>query len=89
VAGTAAAVYIAYNNSHNNFYYVTYTKTDGKGNVYFGRTSGRDPYSAVSNRDRNHHMTGYGPAVLSTAARATLPGGYSSRLADPSYWYTR
>ncbi len=34
-------------------------------------------------------MKGYGPAVLSTAARATLNGGYPTRAGDPSYWFTR
>jgi hypothetical protein len=90
VATLATAAYLAYNYTNNNFYYVTYTKTNAQGMVYVGRTSGYgSPYAAVKARDANHHMKGYGPAVLSTAARATLPGGYSTRAADPSYWYTR
>jgi RHS repeat-associated protein len=90
VLGTAAAVYLANNNSNNNFFYVTYTKTNATGQVYVGRSSGYgDPYSVVRARDSNHHMTGYGPAVLSSSARAMVPGGFSTRAVDPSYWYIR
>ena len=93
VAGTAAAVYLANNNSNNNFFYVTYTKINPTtGQVYVGRSSGYgDPYSVVRERDSNHHMNslGYGPAVLSSSARALVSGGYGSRVADPSYWYIR
>ena len=90
VVGTAAVVYLANNNSNNNFFYVTYTKTNAAGQVYVGRSSGYgDPYSVVRARDSNHHMTGYGPAVLSSSARALVSGGYGSRIADPSYWYIR
>lgn len=91
VAGTVAAVYLANNNSNNNFFYVTYIKINPTtGQVYVGRSSGYgDPYSVVRARDSNHHMKGYGPAVLSSSARALVPGGYSTRALDPSYWYIR
>ncbi len=74
------------------FNYVTYTKTspspDSK--VYVGRSSGYgDPASIVARRDAGHHMTGYGTATLSTFAPATLPGGYTTRALDPSYWSIR
>jgi RHS repeat-associated protein len=91
VVGTAAAVYIAYNSdSNNDFYYVTYTKTSADGMVYVGRSSGYgNPYSVVKERDADHHIQGYGPAILSTAARARIAGGYQTRGLDPAYWYTR
>lgn len=73
------------------FNYVTYTKTNAAtGQVYVGRSSGYgDPGSVVAKRDANHHMKGYGPAILSTYAQATLPGGYATRAIDPSYWAIR
>jgi hypothetical protein len=72
------------------FKYVTYTKTNGQGFVYVGRTSGYGSVSQiVKNRDSVHHMVGYGAAVASTVALATLPGGYISRLGDSSYWAIR
>jgi hypothetical protein len=83
---------IAYDyNSSNNFYYVTYTKMNSEGFVYVGRSSGTpDPYTVVKNRDYNHHIgSDYGKAILSTSARATVPGGYFSRWSDPAYWYIR
>jgi len=82
---------VAYDNSSNNyFYYVTYTKTNNLGLVYVGRSSGSpDPYTVVKNRDIGHHMKDYGASILSTSARATMPGGYNSRWSDPAYWYTR
>jgi hypothetical protein len=75
------------------FNYVTYTKTNATtGEVYVGRTSGYGtPQQIVNARDVNHHMNslGYGPAVPSTSAPATLPGGYATRALDPSYWAIR
>ncbi len=32
---------------------------------------------------------GYGQAVVSTYLPATVPGGYISRIGDPSYWAIR
>ncbi len=75
------------------FNYATYTKTNLEtGKVYVGRTSGYGtPEQIVNNRDYNHHMSalGYGKAVLSTSAPATIPGGYTTRAMDPSYWSIR
>ena len=72
------------------FYYVTYTKTGSDGKVYVGRTSGYgSPTNIVKARDANHHMKGFGPATLSTFAGATVPGGYSTRAVDSSYWSIR
>ncbi|MDR1730048.1 MAG: LysM peptidoglycan-binding domain-containing protein [Prevotellaceae bacterium] len=80
--------------SPNPFWYVTYTKTNPTtGQVYVGRSSGyaATPQEVVKRRDINHHMTsvGYRNAVLSTSAPATMPGGYFSRISDPSYWAIR
>ncbi len=74
----------------NPFWYVTYTKTNATtGEVYVGRSSGyaATPQQVVTRRDYNHHMTGqgFGTATLSTSLPATLPGGYGTRIADPSY----
>jgi hypothetical protein len=74
----------------SGFNYVTYTKTNAKGDVYVGRSSGYDnPINIVKQRDSNHHMKGFGPAVLSTFAPATIPGGYAIRAIDPAYWAIR
>lgn len=74
----------------SGFYYVTYTKIGKDGKVYVGRSSGYGtPESIVKARDANHHMKGFGPATLSTFAGATVPGGYSTRAIDPSYWAIR
>ena len=92
VAGTIATGYLGYQNFKNNpFYYVTYIKTNLKTKeVYVGRSSGYGtPQSVVRQRDSNHHITGYGPAVLSSYAPATIAGGYASRGLDPSYWFIR
>ena len=74
------------------FYYVTYTKTNAAGKVYVGRSSGYGtPDQVVRSRDYNHHMDvqGYGKAVLSTFAPATIDGGYGKRYVDPAYWSIR
>jgi RHS repeat-associated protein len=96
LAGTAAYAYlhtasdVQSTSSSSDFYYVTYTKTSPDGKVYVGRSSGNgDPISIVERRDKNHHMVGYGPAILSTFARATIGGGYDYRGLDPSYWSIR
>jgi RHS repeat-associated protein len=74
----------------SGFYYVTYTKRSKEGNVYVGRSSGYgNPASIVKARDAAHHMKDYGPATLSTFAAATIPGGYTTRALDPSYWAIR
>lgn len=74
----------------SGFYYVTYTKTSKDGKVYVGRSSGYgNPASIVKARDAAHHMKDYGPATLSTFAAATIPGGYTTRALDPSYWAVR
>ena len=87
VVGTVA---LGYQDLKNPFYYVTYTKTNTQGNVYVGRSSGYgNPISIVNARDVNHHIKGYGPAILSSYAPATIPGGYSVRYGDPSYWFIR
>jgi RHS repeat-associated protein len=96
LAGTAVYAYlhtasdVQSTSSSSDFYYVTYTKTSPDGKVYVGRSSGNgDPISIVERRDKNHHMVGYGPAILSTFARATIGGGYDYRGLDPSYWSIR
>jgi hypothetical protein len=87
VVGVAALEYL---NLKNPFYYVTYTKTNAQGKVYVGRSSGYgNPAGIVSARDAKHRMSGYGPALLSSYAPATIPGGYGMRLGDPSYWFIR
>jgi hypothetical protein len=77
----------------DGFNYVTYLKINPtNGFVYVGRSSGYGtPANIVKRRDSKHHMTskGYGPAVLSTFAPATIPGGYARRALDPSYWAIR
>jgi hypothetical protein len=74
-----------------NFYYVTYTKTSLDGNlVYVGRSSGfGNPYTTVKNRDAGHHIKGFGPAILTTAAQSLKIGGYITRFDDPAYWAIR
>lgn len=72
------------------FYYITYTKINPTtGEVYVGRSSGYGtPQQIASRRDYGHHMTSLGftgPATVSTFLPATLPGGYFTRAADPSY----
>jgi RHS repeat-associated protein len=72
------------------FKYVTYTKTSKDGFVYVGRSSGYEsPEQIVRNRDSGHHIKGYGKAVLSTFAPATIDGGFGKRLLDPAYWSIR
>ena len=84
----------ASNNNSNDFYYVTYTKTNFiTGEVYVGRSSGYgSPERAVKTRDYGHHKLndlGFSPAVLSTYAKATKIGGYGARGLDYSYWKIR
>ncbi|GGF09328.1 RHS repeat-associated core domain-containing protein [Flavobacterium limi] len=73
------------------FHYVTYTKTSLDGSkVYVGRSSGvGTPEQIVKQRDAGHHMIGYGDAVLTSSLPATVDGGYTNRLGDPSYWSIR
>ncbi len=52
----------------HNYSYVVYIKTDASGEVYVGRTRGfGTPDQVVKRRDANHHMKGYGPAVVHSA----------------------
>lgn len=91
-AAALAGTYLYFKSDHNgrDFYYVTYTKTSSAGKVYVGRSSGTGfPDQIVKERDYNHHMKGFGPAVLSSFVPAGIPGGYSTRALDPSYWFIR
>jgi hypothetical protein len=88
--GSDAIDYLRRNFDPGTFYYVTYTKTSKDGKVYVGRTSGfGDPASIVRKRDAIHHIKGYGPAILSTAAQSAVPLGFASRINDPAYWAIR
>ena len=101
VAGAAAGTYLysagileKLKNAFDpkGFKYVTYTKASKDGFVYVGRSSGYEsPEQIVRNRDYGHHMNafGYGKAVLSTFAPATVDGGYGKRILDPAYWSIR
>jgi RHS repeat-associated protein len=92
IAGSIAQTYddVKTEFDPSGFKYVTYTKTRFDGKVYVGRSSGYEsPDQIVRNRDAQHHVQGYGPAVLSTVLPATIIGGYRSRLLDQSYWATR
>ena len=82
--------YLKRNFDPGAFYYVTYTKTSKDGKVYVGRTSGfGDPASTVKKRDATHHIKGYGPAILSTAAQSAAPLGFATRINDAAYWAIR
>jgi RHS repeat-associated protein len=88
--GSDAIDYLKRNFDPGAFYYVTYTKTSKDGKVYVGRTSGfGDPASTVKKRDATHHIKGYGPAILSTAAQSAAPLGFATRINDAAYWAIR
>jgi RHS repeat-associated protein len=80
--------------SQSKFYYATYTKWNLALNmVYVGRTSGYgSPEGVVKKRDYGHKdldQQGFSKAQVSFSLPATKPGGYVTRLDDPSYWAVR